>query len=140
MLFSCNKNEVYHQIAEIENATWSYDDIKSFEYVVTDTTEIYDLILVPVHTEDFSYQNLYVNIETLFPEGTKTANIVSLNLASNVGGWEGNCSSGYCYPEILLKNKTRFLEGKYIFNISQNSRDENLVGISKLELVVRKSN
>jgi gliding motility-associated lipoprotein GldH len=138
--FSCHSDIVFEEEKDVNINGWKHNELISFKYNSIDTSGVFDLLLIPEHSQDFSYQNLYVNIETIFPGGESADHRVSLNLASVSGGWEGDCSSDYCTPIIILKKNARFLSGPYTFNISQMSREESLNGINSLKLILQATN
>ena len=99
---------------------WPYDDNKKFDFEITDNTKTYDLILILTHSDVFSYENIYLNATTIFPDGSKTTNPVSLPIEMS--------SASY------FKSN-----GKYSIILEQYSRKDSLEGISAIELKVLES-
>ena len=137
-LFACNDNVWFKKQLEIPNDEWSYDNILSYEIEVEDTTSLHNIDLEVEYDENvFGFQNLYVNINTTFPDQKVTNQIVSLEILGEEAQMVRNCSGGKCTVTILLLSNFKFKQqGIHVIEISQFSRDEKLKGISKLGLSV----
>lgn len=119
---------------------WLYNKNINFDVDVSDETKQYDLVLFLTHSDIFSYENLYLNTTTIFPDGTKTTNPVSIQLADNNGEWIGDCSGNNCLITIEMLSSAYFkFRGKYSIVFNQYSRKDSLEGISAIELKVIES-
>lgn len=138
-LSSCGPNVIFDQKESISDP-WPYDDIKKFDFEITDNAKTYDLILILTHSDVFSYENIYLNATTIFPDGSKTTNPVSLQLADKNGGWIGDCTGDNCSIPIEMSSASYFKSnGKYSIILEQYSRKDSLEGISAIELKVLES-
>jgi gliding motility-associated lipoprotein GldH len=139
-LLSCTSNVWFKKQYKIPDDEWGYDHILSYEMEVKDTISQHDIDLEVEYDEYvFSFQNVYVNIKTTFPDQKSTNQIVSLEILGEEAQMERNCSGTKCTVTILLLANFKFkLPGKHIIEISQFSRDEILKGISKIGLSVIK--
>jgi gliding motility-associated lipoprotein GldH len=136
-MIACNDNVYYKQSIDIEDAAWPYGKILDFEFEITDTSAYYDLVLDVKHDIDFTYENTYVKIKTLFPSGEEVTDQVSLQLADELDQWEGDCSGNSCTVSILLQNEVFFKEaGSYKLAIEQFNRVDPLEGIESMELKI----
>jgi len=135
---SCtDSNVLSSEEIEVSSTSWTYDNPLSFTLPVLDTTNYYDLSIHVKHSPEFSFQNLYVSIESEFPDGEKVKDIVSLELADKKGKWIGSCNSKECNAPFLLKQNIRFEQlGTHHFNIGQESRQDSLSGIESLSIVL----
>lgn len=137
-LFSCKQSSVYSHEEAVPDP-WDYDTPLVYEFESTDTLTHHQMALVINHDKDFGYQNVYVKIETEFPQAEKTTSVVSLDIGNQKGMFEGDCSGSSCEVEILLKSDFRFEEvGPYKISISQYGRTDELQGINSAELIIRK--
>ncbi len=133
---SCGPKVIYDQKVEVKNP-WQYSSPATFEYEVLDTTISYDLQLDVTHTIDFSFENLYINATTVFPDGKKSTHPVSLQFANESGDWIGNCTGESCNIMIDISSGSFFKTvGKYGLNIEQYSRKDGLEGIKSLTLKI----
>ena len=100
----------------------------------------YDLALRVNHSLEYDYQNVYLQVETVFPDGKKTINPLSLNLADKIGTWLGKCGGDGCDITFSFQDDFRFQSlGKHEFSIGQFSRENQLAGISEIELLLFKA-
>ncbi len=140
LLSSCGKDRMFFQKNEVSPEGWPYNQEIDFQVEVDDTTGSYDLELHIEHDRSFSYQNIYLDIITVFPDGRKTEQELSVELADDFGQWTGNCKGTDCEVVVDLIKKISFqLPGNYGFLISQHSREESLKGIKSISLGVAKS-
>lgn len=105
--------------------------------MIEDTLKPYDLQLIVGHKSDFSFENLYINATTVFPEGDKTTYPVSLQLTDGSGDWLGQCSGDNCITKIEISPGAYYKKiGKYQIIIEQFSRKSSLEGINDLTLKI----
>ena len=135
LLTSCGPDVVYDQAQATDAGGWTYADSLTFEFIITDTTRRYDMVLSLDHATDFPTQNLYVELATEFPDGRRTVQPVSLELANNYGEWFGDCGVERCDFSVAIQPAARFDEvGAHRLVVKQYSRDERLVGIAEVGL------
>jgi len=138
-LYACGPTIVHSDKLDI-GEQWSYDDLLVSSYEVQDTSMKYDLALKVTHTLEYQYQNIYLNVETQFPDGKVAKNPLSLDLAEKTGLWKGKCGSTDCEITFSLQDKFRFKSlGEHKFSIAQFSREDQLMGISDIELILFES-
>ena len=139
-LYSCGPEIVFSETISIENESWTYDNTIKYSFSPTDSTSIYNLLLEIEHSKDFEYQNTYVIIKTVFPNGQKEEQSLSLNLADKTGRWQGQCKGEYCKAMIGLQLNTYFKYlGEYQIEVVQDSRDNPLLGIKSFTLQLEKA-
>lgn len=140
LLFSaCDDNRVYEKNVAIDNQEWFYDDAKSFEVEVTDTTQLYNLMVNIRHSNFYEWSNLWVVVETQSPDSTKMETKVNLPLAEATGKWYGNCSGDICTASVPIQESAKFPKtGIYTFTISQHMRVDPLPNIMDVGLRIEK--
>lgn len=75
------------------------------------------------HTDEFPYNNMWLNLQTTLPDNTITTSKIDVPLSEPEGAWTGNCIDGICYNTVLIQKNFRFpAEGKYIFTLEQDMR------------------
>ncbi|NNE30058.1 MAG: gliding motility lipoprotein GldH [Saprospiraceae bacterium] len=141
LLFSsCRPDYSFQSKFTIEGNQWSYEEPVSFQFEAPDTSSFYTLWLSVGHLEEYAYQNMYVEISTIFPKGKSTNQVLSLDLADKFGRWEGKCRGGTCEVLIPLQTKVRFRDiGTHEVRIRQNTRDNPLESISSFTLALQKN-
>lgn len=139
IVLACTKPSFYQATLQPSNATWTYNEPLSFDFRIEDTTAFYDLFLEVQHSPEYPFQNLYVKIITKHPEGEPQEDIVSLELANELGLWEGKCKGERCKVIIPLQTKARFDKvGVYTLQFNQYTRTDSLNGVLKLGLQIQK--
>lgn len=132
LLPACGPDYAYESSRDFPEGTgWTYADSVAFEFTVGDTNQIYDLHLFVEHAPDFGNQNLYVRFHTLFPDGRRLTETVSLELADKLGAWQGDCSGETCRIDIPIQQGAYFNQsGDYTLRVEQYSRQEQLPEIT----------
>jgi len=139
LFYACSETPFFESKIEIPEANWSYEYIPSFTVPVKDTTQNHDLFLELKHSPDFSYQNLYLKINTTFPNGEIKEEQLSIDLANNLGSWIGKCKGGSCQINIYLLENFKFSDpGDYKFAFEQYSRSKELKGIQSLSFKINR--
>jgi len=139
-LYACNGPTIVHSDKLDLGTEWPYDKVLESSFIAQDTSALYDLALRVKHSKDYDYQNVYLNVETTFPDGNTTSNPLSLDFANKMGSWLGKCGSNDCEITFSFQDKFRFKSlGKHEFGVGQFSREENLKGISEIELILFES-
>lgn len=139
-LSSCGPNYHFSESVDIPTENWTYDNAIDFEFQIEDTLQIYNLILVITHHQDYSYQNLYTQIGTYFPSGQDLTETLSLELADKTGKWQGNCSGKYCTVEIPIQEGAYFnAAGDYRIRLEQYMRKNPIAGIKNISFHIEKT-
>lgn len=135
-LISCGPKVIYDHKENVISP-WDYDKPITFDYRIEDTIMAYDLQLVVYHSSDFTFENLYINATTIFPDGKKTTYPVSLQLAHPNGEWIGDCSGDKCKIKIEISSGAYYkLAGNYKLVIDQYARKKELNGIYAFEMKI----
>lgn len=140
---SCNTNVVYEDTFEISNSVWQKKDIKKFTFEVPDTTHIFDIELQITNTDDYSYSNVFLFSNIIFPNRTYARDTIEFVVSNNKGEWTGSGMNSFTnsYP---FKRGIRFPKtGVYTFSFEQAMRCVNkecsLEGIKEISLrIIRK--
>lgn len=135
----CGRPPLFDQNKSFENHVWNLDDIIRFDVNVTDTVHIHKYFLNVRHSTDYRYANLYVFINSTFPDGRQARDTVECILAEPSGKWLGKGISTVRDNQILLRRGLRFPKtGNYIFEIEQAMREEELNGIMDIGIRIER--
>jgi gliding motility-associated lipoprotein GldH len=141
LLASCGKTFLFKEYKDIDPKGWQYDKPVAFDFAISDTNKVYDLILEVTHADSFAYENAYVKVYTTFPDGQTTEQQLSLELSAKNGNWNGQCKGDECKVLINMQQDAVFKQsGKYAIKFEQFGRNENLVGIKKLGFLIEDKN
>lgn len=140
LLSSCGKNYIYENEISIAQGNWNYKDTINFDFEIVDTTKVYNLFLELDHLTDYRFQNLYVQISTTFPKGKRESQTLSLELASNLGEWKGDCNSTNCTTLVPIQEQVYFQEkGDYQITLEQFMREDPIKGLNKFGLKIEET-
>lgn len=130
---SCDSNRYYEQNVEIANEQWPSGEDAEFVVDIMDTNSMFNFYVNVRNTNDYPYANLYVFIESIFPDSLVARDTVELQLANLEGKWLGSGYGKYKYHHFILRKAMRFVQqGTYTFKIEQGMRKEQLEGISDI--------
>ncbi len=136
---ACGPSYIFDNDKEIANKTWLYKDSINFYVPIEDISSTYNVILSVTHDEEFGNENAYVNVFVKSPDGKRTKNQVSVEMADKAGQWRGRCSGGSCVLETMLQESAKFPQkGNYTFTIIQNNRMDSLQLVEKIGLKLQK--
>jgi gliding motility-associated lipoprotein GldH len=139
ILSSCDSKRIYEDNAEIPNNTWDSDQKIKFEVTITDTVSGNNVFINLRHAGFYPYSNLFLFINTTFPNGKVTRDTAECILADDKGKWFGKGLGDLWDARILFKRNVRFSQsGTYIFEYQQAMRVEKLPGIMDIGLRIEK--
>ena len=140
-LTACGPGYVYEKTRPIAETGWTYSDSLTYDFEIADTSTIYDLHLIVDHKDNFPSQNTYIRLKLRFPNGQRTDEQVSLQMADEFGLWLGNCSGEDCSLDIPIQTGAYFSQaGQYQLTVEQFSREENLSGITAITFALAEHN
>ncbi|MCB0686674.1 MAG: gliding motility lipoprotein GldH [Saprospiraceae bacterium] len=135
ILSSCLADHFYAETAEIVDQSWQYVDTLEYSFDIQDTTTRYDIGLTIKHSDEYAFQNLYVKIFTVFPDGKNLAQTLPIDFADHTGKWYGVCSGDICTLEVILQENAIFNQmGMHHFKIAQFMRVDPVIGIESIGL------
>jgi len=132
-LSSCGPNYILDEKKEIANQQWSQTDSLSFTTNIVDTNKIYNLYLDVEHLTEYSYQNMYIRLHSIFPNGDRVTEQVSVELMDQIGRWKGDCNSDDCDFRMTIHKGAFFNQaGAHTFLLEQFMRKNPLEGIQSI--------
>lgn len=139
-LSACGPKIIYQDDRVMESGTWSYQDSITFSFKNDDLNSYYDILLDLNHSSDYAWENVYLKINTTFPDSVKTQQILPIEFSDLTGTWLGDCNDSACDLEVELALRSRFQQaGAYAITIIQESRQNNLSGINSIGLRIAES-
>jgi len=139
LMSSCQQNTLFAGAVSL-NGNWPKESAAKFVVSVSDTLSLYDFYVNIRHTEKYRYSNLYLFMQTKFPNKTYTRDTLEIILANPEGKWMGKGWGKIKEDHVLLKSKFRFpLKGKYEFMIWQGMRADTLQAIQSVGIDIEKS-
>jgi gliding motility-associated lipoprotein GldH len=139
-LQACNYNSLYDENISIEEKGWYKDDLATFEVAVTDTLQSYNFYINIRNTVDYRYSNLYIFMNTKFPNNNVSRDTLEFILADIEGKWLGKGWGAVKENAVLISAGMRFpLKGYYEFKIQHAMRQDTLKGIKNMGIRITPS-
>jgi gliding motility-associated lipoprotein GldH len=139
LLLSCDSKRYYENNKKIEHGVWKRTDKIRFEVAIPDTLQRFDFYLNVRNDLDYPFANLYLFIHTQSPSGISSMDTVECQLADYTGKWLGKGIGSVKYNRFLFQKGFRFrVAGKYIFELEQAMRVNDLKGIRDIGLRIEK--
>ena len=119
---------------------WDYSDAKIFTAEIKDTVQHYNIYISIRHQFNFEWRDIWVKIETTFPDGKQYEKRINLSLSKPDGKWFGDVLGDNCDIQIPIQMNAYFPElGKYTFKLSQDMRVNPLGYIKTVGMRIEKS-
>jgi gliding motility-associated lipoprotein GldH len=136
----CDKTLIYEENVPIQDEVWKVDAPITFAVDVSDTISPCNFYLNVRHGDAYPFSNLFVFLNTRFPNGKFARDTVELMLQSPEGKWTGSGLGDMFDNQILFKRGLRFpLKGTYVFKLEQAMRTPHLPMIKEMGLRIEKS-
>lgn len=138
ILFSCNNKEVYITELNCGNEQWDMKNPLKAQFMIDDTTKLYDIGISLTHTDKYPFQNIYLRIVDDFT-GKSIVDTININLSNEYGKWIGKGTNEKKIQTLLRKSFKFNKNGKYNIKIEQFTRNSILKDIRKIEFSVLES-
>jgi len=140
MLSSCDSKRVYEENQVVPEQLWNSKNKMVFGVDVTDTLMPCNVYVNVRNASDYPFSNLYMFLETRYPNGTYSKDTLECILADETGKWLGSGSGDIWDNQILFKKNVKFKKaGKYFFSLEQAMRLQNLPQILDVGIRIEKA-
>ncbi len=130
---ACNQATYFDSSLDIPNNTWEAEKAAVFDFMIKDSSQVFNLFIEIGNTNDYRYSNLWLLVKTSVKEGDIAYDTLEYFLADERGKWLGAKNGNVFLNNFVYKNGVRFpRQGKYSVEIIQLMRDEKLKGINKV--------
>ncbi len=137
-VIGCNRTTLFTQAVDFHD-NWPKEKAAKFVVPIKDTLSPVDFYIDIRHTGKYRYSNLYLFMQTRFPNGTFTKDTLEIMLANVQGKWLGKGWGEIKEDHVLLKRKLHFpMRGDYEFLIWQAMRVDTLKAIRSVGLDIEK--
>ena len=139
---SCTTVGVFEKNEAIPGHSWSSQFKPDISFEVQDSTALYTIYVVIRHTDAYRYNNIWINITTLSPDGKTTHQPLDLTLATDSKGWLGSGMDDIFEHRIPITppNDPRPLAaGTYHFILENIMREDPLEHIMNVGIRLEKA-
>jgi len=138
-LYSCDPNRVFDEYTDIKNSVWKQKDIIKFNVEIEDTLTPHHFFINVRNTSNYRFSNLYIFLNTEYPNGKISRDTINCLLADDNGKWLGKGLGDIKDNQYLLKKGVRFRQkGTYSFGLEQAMRIDTLQGIKSMGIRIEK--
>lgn len=139
-LSSCDPNREFEETKKIKNNNWDQNSPLVFLVNITDTISKRNIYLNVRNAGSYGFSNLFLFINTRFPQGQLERDTIECTLASPEGKWLGDGAGDIWDNRILLKKNVQFPQtGEYRFELIQAMRINPLPGIMDAGIRIEKA-
>lgn len=136
---SCNSKKFYEENRAIEKSTWNSHNKVRFDVEIKDIQSTYNYYINIRNNGDYQFSNLYLFLQTTFPDGRMARDTIECMLADYNGKWLGSGITSVKFNRLLFQKGVRFPQkGNYIFELEQVMRVKDLKGISDIGIKLEK--
>ncbi|MCF8303424.1 MAG: gliding motility lipoprotein GldH [Bacteroidales bacterium] len=139
LISGCTNDTVYEENIHINNNTWHKDSLAIFKPEINDSLVPYNIYLNLRNTTDYNFRNIFLFMNTQYPNGQVERDTIEILLARKDGEWLGQGYGKLRDSRVLLHRNVHFPQsGMYLFKIQQAMRRKKLKGIADIGLHIEK--
>lgn len=127
---ACDSTRLYEENKAIEKNLWYANKPLQFQAQVPDSVQGYNVYINIRNASHYPFSNIFLFLNTTFPDGQIDRDTVEIMLASPEGKWLGDGLGDIWDNRVLFKRNVRFpMKGEYRFEFIQAMRLDPLPGI-----------
>ncbi|MCX6267582.1 MAG: gliding motility lipoprotein GldH [Bacteroidetes bacterium] len=139
VFFSCDSKRVFEEHIPLKKGVWNVNNMLQFNVPITDLIAGYNVYLNVRNGPEYKYSNLFLFMNTIFPDGQIARDTIELTLADYDGRWLGSGMGSVKFSRFLFQKNVRFKQaGNYRFVMEQAMRVSDLNGINDIGLRIEK--
>lgn len=137
-LISCTTIDLYEKTVPLPDHEWKSSYKPEFNFIIKDSTSIYQAFFVIRHTEKYNYKNIWINLYSQPPGDTLHKVPYELQLATNEKGWLATGMDDIYEHRIQLTNPIPLKAGDYKFILENIMREDPLQHVLNVGIRVEK--
>jgi gliding motility-associated lipoprotein GldH len=139
MIISCDSARIFEENVVVEKGIWNVKNKMKFEVPISDIQLRYNVYINVRNSPEYPYSNLFLFLNTGFPDGKMTRDTIELTLADYDGRWLGSGIGSMKFSRFLLQKGVQLKQtGNYRFEFEQAMRVNELKGIRDIGLRIEK--
>ncbi|MEJ6490948.1 MAG: gliding motility lipoprotein GldH [Flavobacteriales bacterium] len=125
-LSGCGDTPYYDKTYSFEEKEWNQRVMPSFTVDIKDTSKVYDFILTLRTTTSYSYNNLWVFLNSKTPSGLIAREPFQIRIANEDGSWFGTKSGTVVENPLVFRSRKFPEKGKFTFTVEQGITEETI--------------
>ncbi|MBV7440358.1 gliding motility lipoprotein GldH [Weeksellaceae bacterium TAE3-ERU29] len=139
VIVGCESSNNYYQKEVLLSNQWQADSAVTFDVPVKSPKENYDIFMILRNNNEYPYSNIYFFTEFISPTGNKIIDTLEYQLAYSNGKWIGSGMSDIKQNTLVYKENINLPDtGTYKLRIKQAMRENPLIGIEDIGLIIEK--
>ena len=139
VFIACDSKRVYDENIIFENNSWNVTNKLKFDITISNIGQRYNIYLKVRNGTEYPYSNLFLFLDTKYPDGRISRDTLELTLADYDGRWLGSGIGSVKFNQFLFLQSFQFKQpGKYLFELEQAMRVKELKGIRDVALRIEK--
>ncbi|WEK36636.1 MAG: gliding motility lipoprotein GldH [Candidatus Pseudobacter hemicellulosilyticus] len=139
LLNACTPNtDVFEKNVPIPEHSWSKRFKPTIDFTVKDTSIQYRIFVVIRHSDAYRYRNIWLNVQSVAPNGDTSKQALDLRLATDDKGWLGSGMDDLFDHRILITRPGLLQAGTYHFSLEQIMREDPLEYVMNAGIRVEK--
>ncbi|MDR1859666.1 MAG: gliding motility lipoprotein GldH [Bacteroidales bacterium] len=138
MMLSCRPGGAFQEFRHIEARGWARDSALVFTFE-TRVPLRGDVFFDLRNRGNYPFQNLWIALQTVFPDGHSKTDTLQLPLRNGAGGWTGTGIGDLFDNSILYRENMYFMPGQYRFIIRHRMPVSLLQGINDAGIHIRQN-
>ena len=138
-LSTCTTVDLYERTVSLPGHEWKSTNKPEFNFIITDTTVLYQVFFVIRHSEKYNYNNIWVNYYYQPPNDTLHKEAREFQLATNEKGWLATGMDDIYEHRIKLSPDAGKLKaGSYKFILENIMREDPLKEVLNVGVRIEK--
>lgn len=136
-LTACKKAPYYSETHAFSDGVWGAGEQPVFTFDMQDSIGLYDLSFVLRLNNDYDYQNVWILMHAMRPEGSVSIDTINLQVFDERGRWQGKKSgSTYTFTGIFALNHRFESVGKHSIRMEHAVMNPELRGVMDMSLLL----
>ena len=136
---ACAEAPLYDQSVSFDGSKWSQEVKPQYEVDIPTIDKEYDFTLSLRTTTDYKYNNLWVFMKTVTPEGIVSRVPYQFRITNEDGSWIGNKTGTIVETSMSFPRRKMPQKGKYTFIIEQGITKQEIDEVLDLTLRVEEA-
>lgn len=135
----CKQADLYERVQNIPKTEWESSYLPTFTFNISDTISLYDVYIIVRHTNNYAYNNIWIESSLQLPGDSLITQKWDLQLADN-NGWMGVGMDDIFARRIKITTAPQRFKrsGLISFSLKQIMRQNPLPGIMQVGMRVER--
>ena len=138
LLVSCTTVDLYEKNVTLPGHEWQSGYKPEFDFIIKDTTSLYQVYFIVRHTEKYNFNNIWINLYSQPPGDTLHKAPYELQLATNDKGWLASGMDDIYEHRIKLTRPVSLKAGEYKLILENIMREDPLKHVLNVGIRVEK--